>query len=303
MLVPLVRNTEKQLLQLGRQVVPLALSAQLCLAEAEPLSEEQHVRLNAKLQAAPDAHRTIERQARRLTQGKAVGHCKIVNAYDITIAPIQKGKSNRPAQFGRKPGIIAEMASGVIFGVHLPVGNPSDASYVLPLVHKVERVLNERDWGAGQERPRIRSIAGDLGMRDPDVKAALQRRGILTVGIPDSVVPFPNVPPDEMIEAVLTHPEWQGHCDRTQVEIAYACGYSRPFVEGMIEGLVCRGGAHITYKGHRGAIVQTEMTILASNAAVLVRIRQNRLTKRAQTFRQWFGLTPSNSQQDNASKN
>ena len=60
------------------------------------------------------------------------------------ISPLRqfcKGKSNCPSQFGKKPGIIAEIASGFTFAVHLPIGNPSDASYVLPLVDKVQHAI------------------------------------------------------------------------------------------------------------------------------------------------------------------
>jgi hypothetical protein len=51
-------------------------------------------------------------QSQRLTQGKKLGQFKIVNAYDPTIAPIIKGKSNCPAQFGRKTGIALSRWGG-----------------------------------------------------------------------------------------------------------------------------------------------------------------------------------------------
>lgn len=53
------------------------------------------------------------------------------------MAPIIKGKSNCPAQFGCKPGILSEPTAGFIFAIHAPVGNPSDPSYVVPLLDKV----------------------------------------------------------------------------------------------------------------------------------------------------------------------
>ncbi len=139
--VTLVRQTETQLLEMGQQVLPLARAAQECLHGAPQLSQDQRARLDTQLAAALEAHHRIESQSRRLTHGKALGHCKIVNAYDPTIAPICKGKSNCPAQFGRKPGIIAEPAAGFIFALHLPLGNPSDASYVEPLVAHVEQAI------------------------------------------------------------------------------------------------------------------------------------------------------------------
>ena len=131
-----VRHTERQLLQVGEALVPLALSAQLYLHEIEALSAAQKARLERRLEDAVEAHQRIEAQSRRLVHGKGLLHCKIVNPYDQTIAPISKGKSNCPTQFGKKPGLIAEMASGFIFGFHLPSGNPTDASYVLPLLGK-----------------------------------------------------------------------------------------------------------------------------------------------------------------------
>jgi hypothetical protein len=124
--VTLGRQTETQLLQLGQQVLPLAWAAQACLHGASPLSAERQARLDTQREAALAAHHRIDHQSRRLTQGKALAHGKIVNAYDPPIAPICKGKSNCPAQCGRKPGIIADPAAGFIVALHLPVGNPSD---------------------------------------------------------------------------------------------------------------------------------------------------------------------------------
>src|SRR5262245_23025602 len=90
----LVRRTETQLLELGEQVLPLARAAQAYLHGATHLSAKQQMRMDAQHTAALEAHHWIEPQARCLTQGKVLAHCKIVNAYDPTIAPIYKGKSN-----------------------------------------------------------------------------------------------------------------------------------------------------------------------------------------------------------------
>src|SRR5258705_690901 len=157
--VTLVRQTERQLLEMGEPVLTLARAAQECLHGAPQLSDEQQARLDTQLTVALEAHHRIAHQSRRLTQGKTLPHCKIVNAYDPTIAPICKGKSNCPAQLGRKPGLIAEPATGFIFAVQLPVGNPSDASYVLPLVDKVQTALTQVTL---RPTPAIHALAGDL---------------------------------------------------------------------------------------------------------------------------------------------
>ena len=299
-LVTLVRQTEKHLLDVGQQVLPLARDAQQCLRSAGHLPADQRARLDTKLKEALEAHQRIEQQSRRLTMGKTLTQCKIVNAYDLTIAPILKGKSNCPDQFGKKPGIIAEMVSGFTFAFHLPVGNPGDGSYVLPLVDKVQHAIirvSER------RQPVIHSLAGDLALNDTSLRAALHARGILTVGIPRTIEPMPPSPTQEAVLQILNQSGLTRKCTPHQVHIACACGYSRPVVESFIENLLCRGAAHIRYKGHRGAMVQMGMTIMAHNAATLVRIQQNRLSKRAQKLRRLLGLKSSNFNQCNVSKN
>ncbi len=285
--VTLVRQTETHLLQIGEQVLPLARAAQAHVHGTMQLSGEQRARLHTQLTAALEAHHRIERQSRRLTQGKALSHCKIVNAYDPTIAPICKGKSNCPAQFGRKPGIIAEPAAGFIFAWQLPVGNPSDASYVEPLVDKVERAIAR----VGRRPiPAIHSLAGDLALNDAALREALHARGILTVGIPKTIDPLPPRPTPEDVLRSLDEADLHYIRTPSQVHLAYACGYSRPVVESIIASLLCRGAGRLTYKGHRGAIVQTGMAVMAHNAATLVRIHEYRLSKRARMFRRRLRL-------------
>jgi hypothetical protein len=298
--VTLVRQTETQLLEVGQQVLPLARAAQACLHGATQLTEDQQARLDIPLTAALEAHDRIQHQSRRLTPGKALSHGKIVNAYDPTIAPLCKGKSNCPAQFGRQPGIIAEPAAGFIFALHLPVGNPSDARYVEPLVDQVEQAIARVGT---RPTPAIHSLAGDLALNDAALREALHARGILTVGIPKTVAPLPPAPTPEDVPRILEEAGLQDIRTPTQVHLAYACGYSRPVVESLIASLLCRGAAHLTYKGHRGAIVQAGMAVMAHNAATLVRIHQYRLSKRARLFRRRLRLRCRKVRQFNASIN
>jgi hypothetical protein len=298
--VTLVRQTETHLLEMGQQVLPLARAAQEGLHGAPQLSEDQRACLDTQLTAALEAHHRIEHQARRLTQGKALTHCKIVNAYDPTMAPIGKGKSNCPAQFGRKPGIIAEPAAGFIVALHLPVGNPSDASYVEPLVDNVEQAIARVRT---RPTPTIHSLAGDLALNDAALREALHARGILTVGIPKTVEPLPPSPTPEEVPRILSEAGLQDIRTPPQVHLAYACGYSRPVVESLIASLLCRGAARLTYKGHRGASVQMGMAVMAHNAATLVRIHEYRLSKRARRFRRRLRLRCRKVSQFNASIN
>lgn len=295
-----VRQTERQLLEVSYSVRALCLSACLKLEEDSALEETLRERLHEKLLHAAEHHQQIEAQSRRLVSGKKLPHAKLVNAYDLSIVPIVKGKSNCPTQFGKKPGIVAEMATGFIFGLHLPEGNPDDASYLMPLLDRVDKAI------AGVEKkrkPRIVSVAADLAFHVKDLRNQLHARGILTVGIPQTISPVPALPTSEMIRTVQEQFELDKTPNATQVQTAYTCGYSRPFVESLIETLSCRGSTRIKYKGHSGAILQITMAILACNAATLMRIQQGRMTRRAQKFRRFFRLRPPKLLQNNDSKN
>jgi hypothetical protein len=298
--VKLVRQTEGQWLEMGLQILPLARAAAACLHGAPQLSAEPRAHLDTQLTTALAAHHQVERQSRRLTQGKALGHGKIVNAYDPTIAPICKGKRHCPAQFGRKPGIMTEPAAGFIFALHLPVGNPSDVKYVEPLVDKVEQAMAT----VGTRPPlAIHSLAGDLALKDAALRETLHARGILTVGIPKTVDPLPPSPTPEDSLRILKEADLHGIRTSSQVQLAYACGYRRPGVESIMASLLCRGAGHLTSQGHRGAIVQTGMAVMAHNGATLVRIHEYRLSKRARLFRRKLRLRCRKVSQGNASIN
>ena len=89
---------------------------------------------------------------------------------------------------------------------------------------------------------------------------------------------------------MLDEADLHGIRTSTQVHLACASGYSRPVVESVMASLLCRGAGHLTYNGHRGAIVQTGMAVMAHNAATLVHIHDYRLSKRARLFRRRLRL-------------
>ena len=298
--VNLVRQTERHLLELGHPIEAWTEQARTYLHQDRTRSQAQRERLLRELAASCDAHRHITKQSQRLTQGKQLAHCKIVNAYDPTIAPIVKGKSNCPAQFGRKTGILSEPACGFIFAHQVPAGNPSDPSYVLPLLDKVQHAI---DRVASPKRLRVISLGGDLGINDAALRQALHARGILTVGIPSSVEPINPAPSPEEILDILNAAGLNRIRTPHQVQLACASGYSRPVVEGHIATLMARGAHQVRYKGLAGAVIQLGMTVMAHNGAVLVRVSQQRLSTRGQKFRRLLGLKRHNTNQINNHKN
>ncbi len=285
--IKVVRQTERHLLTLGKPLATWAANAHTYLQSATDMSPATCERLANHLQTALEHHQRIETQSRKLTQGKRLEHRKIVSAYDDTIAPIIKGKSNCPTQFGRKPGLLSEPTIGFIFAAHLPTGNPDDASYVEPLVDRtqaaIDRMLSSRKLA-------IHSVGGDMGINDPKVRELLHARGILTVGIPTRVEPIDPTPDPERIAAILAESGLTERRTSYQVELASACGYSRPVVESHIATLLSRGAGRLRYRGSHGARVQLGMTVMAHNGAALVRLSHQPLSDRAQTFRRKLRL-------------
>jgi hypothetical protein len=299
-LLRLRRETEARLRDIGQPIGALAQAAQATLQSARHLDQSKCQRLVTALSEALSAHDHSASQSRRLIHGRRLRQSKIVNAYDPTMAPILKGKSNCPAQFGRKPGIISEPTAGFIFATHVPVGNPNDASYVLPLVEKVQHALRRVST---PQRLAIHSVAGDLGVNDATVRQVLHERGIRTVVIPQTIAPInPNPTPPEVLD-LLNGAGLNRQRTPYQAQLACACGYSRPVVESHIASLLCRGAGQIRYKGPQGAVVQIGMTAMAHNSAARVRIRQQRRSKRAQKFRRLLRLRHHNVNQFNEPKN
>lgn len=285
--VNMVRQTERHLLTLGQPLAKWAEQAQGHLQSAPEISSAKYERLTSQLQRALEHHHAIEAQSRKLTQGKRLPHRKIVSAYDDTVAPIIKGKSNCPTQFGRKPGLLSEPTIGFIFAVHLPAGNPDDASYVEPLIDRTQAAIDRLGC---VRKLAIHSVSGDMGINDPKVHQSLHQRGILTIGIPMTVDPINPTPDAEEIAAILAESGLAGKRTAYQVELACACGYSRPVIESHIATLQSRGASHLRYRGSHGARVQLGITVMAHNGAALARLSQQPLSDRAQTFRQKLRL-------------
>jgi len=285
--VKVVRQTERHLLALGKPLVIWAANAQTHLHNASEISPARCERLASQLHTALEYHQRIEAQSRQLTQGKRLAHRKIVSAYDETIAPILKGKSNCPTQCGRKPGLLSEPTIGFIFALHLPPGNPDDASSVEPLVDRTQAAIARM---TSSRQIAIHSVGGDMGLNDAKVRQALHERGILTVGIPTSVTPINPAPDPEMIAEVLAESGLTERRTAYQVELASACGQSRPVVESHIATLLSRGAGRLRYRGPHGARGQLGMTVMAHNGAALARVSHQQLSDRAKTFRQKLRL-------------
>ena len=122
------------------------------------------------------------------------------------------------------------------------------------------------------------------------MRQALHERHILSVGIPKTVASINPHPSVQEVLDILNEAGLNRKRTPHQVHLACASGYSRPVVESHIATLLSRGAGAVRYKGLEGAVVQQGMTVMSYNGAVLVPIRQQQMTKRAQKFRRLLGL-------------
>ena len=151
---------------------------------------------------------------------------------------------------------------------------------------------------------RFHSVAGDLGINDAARRQALHDARNSHRGHPqERPAHCPKHPSAEEVRDILN--EAGLHRKRTpyQVQLACACGSSRPVVGSHIASLLSRGAGQVRYKGHPGAVRQQGMTVMAHNEATLVRIRQQQLSKRAQKFRRLLGLRHRKTKEINNPKN
>ncbi len=171
---------------------------------------------------------------------------------------------------------------------------------MLPFLDKVQGAI-----ARVQTAPRLRvhSVAGDRGLNEAARRQALHARGILTVGIPQTGAPIQTPPSPEEVLDILNAAGFNRTRTPHQVPLACLCGSSRPVVESHMASLRARGAGQVRYTSLQGAVVPSGMTVMAQNGAVGVRIRQQRLSKRAQKFRRLLGLRHRKIHESNNLKN
>lgn len=282
-----VRQTAPALLARGEPITALGQQAQPRLEQATGRSDSTRERFAEVCNAARRRHAHLRQPSTWRTPGKQLRHGTRVNPDDLTLAPMLTGTRHGPAPCGRTPGLVSDPATGVFLAHQVPEGHPRDSSEVLPLLAKVQRAIERAKT---PPRLRVHAVAGDLGITDKTLRQALHERGLRTVGLPTTMAPIQAHPrPEEGRD--LLH-EAGLHRQRTphQVRLACACGASRPVVERHRASWLSRGAGHVRDKGHPGAVLQLGMTAMAHHGAVVVRLRQPRLSKRAHKFRRWLGL-------------
>ena len=299
--VKLVRHTEQQLLELGKPITALGQQAQQLLAQATALSDSTRQRLADAFSAAMSRHAHIRTAIHPAHPRQKTP--PLVNSSMPMISPLRPSSKARaivPRNLVASPVSCRTLPRAFSLPIGCPRAIRRMPAMCCPCLTrcKARSTVSARSRGSGSTRWR-----GTLGINDAALRQALHARGLLTIGIPKTVEPINPTPTPEEIHAILAEAGFHRQRTPYQVQLACACGYSRPVVESHIASLLARGAGQVRYKGLQGAVVQQGMTVMAHNGATLVRIRQQRLSKRAQKFRRLLGLRPRNINQINNPKN
>ena len=123
------------------------------------------------------------------------------------------------------------------------------------------------------------------------------------MGIPKTVTPIEANPSAQEVLDILNEAGLNRQRTPYHVHLACASGSRRPVVERHIASVLARGAGHVRYKGMEGAVRQQGMAVLGHHGAVIVRIRRQQVSKRAQKFRRLLGLKPPKVHEINHQKN
>jgi hypothetical protein len=285
-LVKLVRHTAQQRLARGEPIHICAFKANARLEQTRTRRAAQRQRLTLALTTALSHHDDLRTQATRLPQGQQRSHGHLVHADALTLAPLRKGTSHGPAQLGTQPGSASAPATGLIWANLVPQGPPSDPRYGRPVRDKVQSAIDRVRTGPTRQ---MHSVASALGRTDPCWRQALHERGILTVGLPQTMEPITPQPSAQDVLPIRHEAGLNRQRTPHQVHVACARGSSRPVVERPIASVLARGAGLVRSPGLEGAVLHQRMTVLAHNGAVMVRIRPHHLSKRSQQFRRFRG--------------
>jgi IS5 family transposase len=246
-----LRQLSQQLKQKDRPAGVRQAATKVVVEEAEQVCAEVSTAVGTADDSADKAVRR-ERQAvrggvavlqRLIEQTKQVlggdPHVKnrVVSVFDQEARPIRKGKLDKPTEFGRVVR-LDQSDDGYITGYQVHVGNPGDASQVIPAVAHHLAVFGQAPEG----------FAGDRGMASTNNDRQLAKLGVKTVSLPRAG------PLDDQRKAVEQEPAFQD------------LKSWRAGIEGLIS-LMKRifGWARCLFKGTPGAEAWVDWSVLTYN--------------------------------------
>lgn len=182
-----LRHLSQQLKQKDRPAGVRQAATKVVMEEAEQLcidvsaaigtsddSTDKMVRRERQaVQAGVAVLQRLVEQTKQVLGGDPHVKNRVVSVFDQHARPIRKGKLDKPTEFGRVVR-LDQSDDGYITGYQVHIGNPGDASQVIPAVEHHVAVFGHAPEG----------FAGDRGMASANNDRQLPKLGVQTVSLP-----------------------------------------------------------------------------------------------------------------------
>jgi transposase, IS5 family len=147
---------------------------------------------------------------------------RLVSLNDPDARPIRKGRLGKPVEFGYKAQLV-DNADGVILDHSVEVGNPADASQLIPAIEQIKRRTGRAP----------RAVTADRGYGEASVERDLYALGVRVVAIPRKSKPGAARREFEHRRAFREKIKWRTGCEGRINHIKRSYGWNRTALTGV----------------------------------------------------------------------
>jgi transposase, IS5 family len=147
---------------------------------------------------------------------------RLVSLNDPDARPIRKGRLGKPVEFGYKAQLV-DNADGVILDHSVEVGNPADASQLIPAIERIKRCTGRAP----------RAVTADRGYGEASVERDLYALGVRVVAIPRKSKPGAARREFEHRRAFREKIKWRTGCEGRINHIKRSYGWNRTALTGV----------------------------------------------------------------------
>jgi IS5 family transposase len=168
------------------------------------------------------AERVVAQTRSRLAGVMPESASRVVSLHDVDARPIRKGRLGKPVEFGYKAQIV-DNSDGVILDHNVAVGNPADASQLVPAIERITARTGHAP----------RAVTADRGYGQASVEHDLHELGVRSVAIPRASKPSAARREFEHRRAFREKVKWRTGAEGRINHIKRSYGWNRTELTGI----------------------------------------------------------------------
>jgi IS5 family transposase len=168
------------------------------------------------------AERVVAQTRSRLAGVMPESASRVVSLHDVDVRPIRKGRLGKPVEFGYKAQIV-DNSDGVILDHNVAVGNPADASQLVPAIERITARTGHAP----------RAVTADRGYGQASVEHDLHELGVRSVAIPRASKPSAARREFEHRRAFREKVKWRTGAEGRINHIKRSYGWNRTELTGI----------------------------------------------------------------------